>query len=216
MKKVLALAVVVLMVLSLVACGGGSPIEPTRSELSDSMDLTPEQEEAMIEVFDSVNLGEVLRVETWEFADWRQDGSVGFVVHCTRTDGSEPIIVWIDESSSEVVHIIFRGNTLMYQGKQVAGLTDDHIRRQVPSEPSAELRSAARTLMREFLDSPEMAGSPRGTLTEEGNYTIISGVVTSLNERGERVRKPFRIVWDRYLPLENPLSIVIDGEELIR
>jgi len=217
MKSIL-LTVVLLFVVLLVACGSNEveDLPVTEATLTSVMELSPEQEEKMLAVFSSVNMGEILHVEEWEFSDWRDDGSIGFVIQDYRTSIREfPIIVWIDENSKEVMHIIYRANTLFYQGEHVAGLTDDHISRRATTGITAYYRAAARTLLAEFLDTPEIP-STEGTTRNEGNYIVFSGHVTSLSDQGTRDRKIFQIVWDHFLTLGEPLSIIIDEYEVIR
>jgi hypothetical protein len=183
-----------------------------RNILAEGMDLTPEQEAAVLEIFDSVGIGEIVSASEFQRGEemtsfWLDDVE-------TRHWGNVRIVVWLDNATKEINSIYFHDYTLWEDGEFVSLITNYYV----PQEILETLHLATQLLISDFLIAPSTASwESRGSggdwsFGRQDLNFIVQSHVTSHNAFGVPIRMPFQVTWDAFAM---PISVIIDGEEVL-
>ena len=221
--KYLILACVALFVVALILGNTGNnddtgdngetttiDIEEQGSLLATVLSLTPEQESAMIEAFDSVGIGEIVYIDTVSIAHMTLDGEIAFRVHDAETQAFDAVSlltaiidVWICENTKEVIEIGYRAYDLMVDGEALRRISNYHV----TALQRNELYIESRMLINELLYPYGVEFIPLHYWTFDllrGEFIAIAFVTV------DESQPVFQITWDNE---RNVISVLIDDVE---
>lgn len=192
--------------------GGGSG-GTSKSTLAKGMELTAEQEQAVLEVFEACGILEVKEVTT------NQEGEqqTSYYVRDVETDSYKAmggnIVVWANNETKAITAIYFDDNDIYVDGAVVAQVSDFYV----SSTLRDEYRVTAQIIVKECLTYPDTAkfgSSSKWAFGVKDGCDVAQSTVTAKNAFGMESTEQFQIMFDR--ATGNPTSVIIGGTEYIQ
>lgn len=189
-----------------------APPRVTRSELAKAMDLTEEQETAVLTLFESCGIGELSSVELFQASEDRTSYYVNDKETAAYSGADKTIIVWVENESKSVQEIYFDDITIYADGEVKAQVPDYYI----SEEARNTYRTAAQMYVNQCLNYPDTAKYPGRSEWRFGVHDgldVVQSTVTAQNAFGVTDTMQFTIKFNR--SSGEVVSLVLDGKEYI-
>lgn len=168
---------------------------PSKTLLGETMELTVEQEEAMLEVLESCGFSQISDVR--KIAGGAK--STSYAVNDASTeryvDGDDAIVVQVENETKAVDSITYQDQNLYLGGTVIAKITDYYL----GSEERDVYLAAALTAVKARLDLPETAVFPsksKWTYNMDGDTVTVSSFVTTHDASGTETTQNFLITFE--------------------
>lgn len=208
-------AVVIIAIGAGIAAGiGGVSKQEPKSLLAETMDLTEQQEQDLLEVFTACGILEVKEVTQFQ----EGESQTAYHVRDVETDSYRgmdgTIVVWLDNSTKAVNAIYFDDRDIYVDGAAVAQVSSFYV----SSAQRDEYRVSVQLLVKECLNYPDTAqfgsASKWAFGVNEDGYDVIQSSVTAKNAMGVESTENFQVLIDR--STGSPVSLNIGGTEYIQ
>ena len=209
------LAVVLIAIIGGIVAGvSGTAGQKPKSLLAETMELTEQQEQDLLAIFDACGVLEVKEVTQFQ----EGESQTSYHVRDVETDSYRgmkgTIVVWLDNSTKAVGAIYFDDHDIYVDGAVVAQVPAFYV----SSAQRDEYRLAAQLLVKECLNYPDSAKF--GSISKwafgvnEDGYDAVQSSVSAKNAFGMESTENFQVLFDRATGV--PVSLIIDGTEYIK
>lgn len=184
-----------------------------KSLLAKTMDLTEEQEEAMLAVFSACGIVELKEVAEFQSGEDHTSYHINDdeTEHYSGVDNT--IVVWITNSTKAVEAIYFADQDIYVNGSVVAQVSDYYV----SSTQRDEYRVTAQLLVKQCLNYPDTAqfgAASKWSFGVQDGYDFIQSSVTAKNAFGIESTERFQLKVDR--ESGEPVSLIIGSTEYIK
>lgn len=193
--------------------GGGNGGTTSKSTLAKGMELTAEQEQAMLTVFEACGILDIEEVSTFQAGEQQ----TSYHIRDVETDSYKAmkgnIVVWVDNDTKAVTAIYFDDNDIYVDGAVAAQVSDFYV----SSALRDEYRVTAQIIVKECLTYPDTAkfgSSSKWAFGVKDGCDVAQSTVTAKNAFGVESTEQFQIMFDR--ATGNPTSVIIGGTEYIQ
>lgn len=185
----------------------------SKSTLAKGMELTAEQEQAMLTVFEACGILDIEEVSTFQAGEQQ----TSYHIRDVETDSYKAmkgnIVVWVDNDTKAVTAIYFDDNDIYVDDAVVAQVSDFYV----SSALRDGYRVTAQIIVKECLTYPDTAkfgNSSKWAFCVKDGCDVAQSTVTAKNAFGVESTEQFQIMFDR--ATGNPTSIIIGGTEYIQ
>lgn len=181
----------------------------TKSILAKELDLTTEQETAIIDVFTQCGIGEITSASKFQGGD----GHTSYHLEDEETSAYKAgtIVVWITDEAKTIEAIYFQDQDIYIDGTVIAPVTNYYVN----STDRENYRVASQLAVNQILNYPDTAKYPAISGwrfgIEEG-VVIVQSSVTSQNALGVEATLDFQAKFTN----GNISSLILDGKEYIQ
>lgn len=183
-----------------------------RSDLAEIMDLTEDQEAAVLSIFEQCGVGELSSVKLFHEGDDRSSYYVDDTDTARYRGADYTIVVWVDNASKTVQEIYFHDETIYADSEVKAQITDYYV----SYEASENYRVSAELLIEKCLNYPDTAKYPSRSGWRFGvidGLDVAQSTVTAQNAFGVSEKIEFTIRFER--STGTAVSLVLGGQEYI-
>lgn len=220
LKKVLLVIVIVFVFLTIVGLIAGiqdskkntsvsedNQLVYSKTTLGKALELTEEQETAMVNIFTQCGIGEIVSASQFQAGD---DHTSYWLYDSETKAYNDAIVIWITNSTKTLESIYYGDYDIYTEGNVIAQITDYYVN----SEDRDSYRVSSQMLVNKVLTNPETAQYPAASGWKYGledDIVIVQSSVTSENSLGIEATIDFQVKWQD----GNPISLIIDGKEYI-
>lgn len=182
-----------------------------KSVLARALDLSPEQESAMIEIFQNCGIGEIVSASHFQSGD----AHTSYHLEDEETDAyagvDNTIVVWVTNETKSVEAIYFRDQEIYVDGEIIAPITNYYVN----AADRDKYRTLTQELIKQVLNYPDTAKF-RGITAwnfeiREDGAVVAQSTVEAKNALGMESTMQFQIVFVD----STPISLIIDNQEYI-
>lgn len=211
-KTAVIIACLILSLVLFTACGGEkqSTSEQKTSLLAETMDLTAEQEAAMMEVFSACAIGEITSAKVV------QSGAERTSYHLKDEETShylEPIVVYINNATKAVETIYYADQDILIDGSPVSLVTLYYVSTQQRETIQLVVQNALTQVLK-HPDSAKYKHLKDWQIGVIDGQIVAQSDVTSLNDFNVEETLKFQAIFDQ-LTAELK-SFIVDGTEYIK
>ena len=182
-----------------------------KSMLAKELELTSDQESAMLEIFQSCGIGEITSANLFQSGEDRTSYHL-FDEETAHYKGAEnAIVVWVDNTSKEIQEIYFRDHDIYLNGEVVSPVTAYYVN----SADRDNYRVSAQLAVKECLNYPDTAKFPAISGWKfgiEDGIIIVQSSVTAQNALGAEGKNDFQVKFQN----GTIVSLILDGTEYIQ
>jgi hypothetical protein len=210
----IVLAVFLTLVIVLANTVGKSTSTASKqSLLAKTMELTEEQESAVVSIFESCGIQEISSVEVFQVGEEHTSYYVNDVETAAYSGANSTIVVWVGNDDKTVEEIYYHDVTIYADGEVKAQLPDYYI-----SEAARDTyRVSTQLLVNNCLSYPDTAEYPtshsKWTFAVSDGYDAVQSTVTAKNAYGVTNTMKFTVKYDRNTG--EAVSLILDGKEYI-
>lgn len=208
-------AVVIIALAAGIAAGvSGAPKQAPKSLLAETMDLTEQQEQDLLAVFNACGILEIKEVTKFQEGESQTSYHVRDVETNSYRGMKGTIVVWLDNSTKAVDAIYFDDHDIYVDGAAVAQVPSFYV----SSAQRDEYRLAAQLLVSECLNYPDSAKF--GSISKwafgvnEDGFIVVQSSVAAKNAFGMESTENFQVVFDSNT--KAPISLNMGGTEYIQ
>lgn len=184
-----------------------------KSLLAETMDLTEQQEQDMLAIFEACGIGEIKDAAQFQTGDSHtsyhvNDDETG---HYGGVDNT--IVVWVLNDTKEIESIYFHDNDIYVDGVVIAPVSDYYV----SSAQRDAYRVSAQLLVKQVLNYPDTAefgAASKWSFGVRDGYDVIQSSVTAQNAFGVKTTTDFQIKVER--STNKAVSLIMDGTEYIQ
>lgn len=181
----------------------------SKSILGKTMQLSTEQETAMIDIFTQCGIGEI--TSATEFQSGDDHTSYHLKDEETSAYKSGTIVVWVSNASKTVESIYFHDQDIYLNGTVLAQVTDFYVN----SADRDNFRVSSQLAVNQLLNYPDTAKYPAisgWAFALEDGIVIVQSSVEAKNAFGVEESLSFQVKFEN----ENIVSLILDGKEYIQ
>jgi hypothetical protein len=168
-----------------------------------SMNLTPEQEATMLQVFQDSGIGEISSVKLFQSGEAETS-------YYLSDDEVNNIVVWINNADKTVKAIYYNDNDIYLNGAVVSQITNYYVN----STDRDKYRTVSQEAIKKILNYPDTAkfpGLPKWKFGIDNGVVIVQSTVTAKNAFGVESTMDFQLKFNN----QNITSLILDGTEYI-
>lgn len=176
----------------------------SNSTLSKAVELTSEQEEAMLQVFENCGIGKITYAKLFQAGEERSS-------YYLADDEVNNIVVWVRNSDKVVDEIYYNDNDIYLNGAVVSQITNYYVN----SQDKSNYRVTSQMAIQKLLNYPDTAKFPAISGWKFGidnGIVIVQSSVTAKNAFGMASTSEFQIKYSG----NNIVSLIFDGVEYIK
>lgn len=181
-----------------------------RSTLATTLDLTNEQEAAVLEIFEACGISEIKSVEVFQQGETQTSYHLKDIEIASYRD---PIVLWLNNDEKNVDAIYYKDYDLYVDGSVAGNIADYYV----SGEERDTYRVAAQMLVKKCLSFPDTAKyeaiSGWAFDKQEKKNIAVQSKVKSKNAFGVEYTASFQVIFDEY---GSPISLILDGTEYIK
>lgn len=182
-----------------------------KSTLAKELELSSDQESAMLEILQSCGIGEITSASLFQSGEDRTSYHL-FDEETAHYKGAEnAIVVWVDNTSKEIQEIYFRDHDIYLNGEVVSSVTAYYVN----SEDRDNYRVSAQLAVKECLNYPDTAKFPAISGWKfgiEDGIVIVQSSVTAQNALGAEGKNDFQVKFQN----GTIVSLILDGAEYVQ
>ena len=189
-----------------------TPSTKSRSELAQVMNLTEDQETAMLSLFDICGIGKLSSVKQVQVGEERTSYLIDDEETSAYRGVDNTIVVWVDTKTKIVQEIYFSNETIYADGEVKGQVTDYYISK----EARDTYRTVAQMYVNQCLNYPDTAKYPSRSEWAFGvrdGLDVVQSTVTAQNAFGVPDTMKFSISFNRSNGAI--VSLILDGKEYI-
>ena len=182
-----------------------------KSVLARELDLSPDQEAAMTELFQNCGIGEIVSASQFQAGD----DHTSYHLEDEETDAYDgvdnTIVVWVTNETKSVEAIYFHDQNIYVDGEIIAPITNYYVN----AADRDKYRTLTQELIKQVLNYPDTAKF-RGISAwhfeiQEDGSVVARSTVEAKNALGMESTMEFQIVFAD----STPISLIIDNQEYI-
>lgn len=178
-----------------------------KSILAKELDLTSEQETAMVDIFTQCGIGEIISATQFQAGN----DHTSYWLHDNETKAyRDAVVVWVTNSTKALESIHYGDYDIYVDNQVVEKITAYYVN----SKDRDKYRTSTQMLINETLNFPDTADYPASREWRYGiedGLVIVQSSVTAQNAFGVPSTLDFQVKWQN----GNPVSIIVDGREYL-
>lgn len=181
-----------------------------KSTLAKELELTNEQESAMVDIFTQCGIGEIISASKFQEGESQTSYHLDDEETAAYKGVNNTIVVWVDNESKAIESIHFHEHDIYMNGEVLEQVTDHYVN----SEDCEKYRVASQMAVTRLLNYPDTAKYPARSGwyfgIEEG-VVIVQSSVTAKNAFGMESTSEFQVKFTNGAIT----SLILDGTEYI-